>query len=81
MIATIRNKQSNKYKAFIDASVTLPVEMCLTDFKLEIFHGDYTLTNKIKTHLTESYLSIAYSSGGESMREYLETQKRYNKEL
>lgn len=75
MIATIRNKQSNKYKAFFDISDTLPLEMCLTDFKLECFFGDY-LTNNIKTHLT-----VAYSSGGESMREYLETQKRYNKEL
>lgn len=76
MIATIRNKQSNKYKAFIDVTVIELLDMNLTDFKLERFYGDYMPTNKIKTHLT-----VAYSSGGESMREYLETQKRYNKEL
>lgn len=68
MIVTIRNKQSNKYKAFIDVQdiVTLDMYLYLTDFKLECFYGDYTLTNKIKTHLT-----VAFSSGGESMREYL----------
>lgn len=70
MIVTIRNKQSNKYKTFIDVSHTVPLEMYLTDFKQECFYGDYSLN---KTHLT-----VAYSSGGESMREYLETQKRYN---
>lgn len=75
MIITIRNKQSNKYKAFIDVSATVPLEMYLTDFKPECFYGDYSRMNN-KTHLT-----VAYSSGGESMREYLVTQKRYNKEL
>lgn len=54
----------------------LLADMMMKDYKMEQIFKQYSENDIIWLHIT-----MTFSSGGESMREYLETQKRYNKEL
>lgn len=79
IIATVRNKQTGGYYTFYGHEQDIALSKAIKAFDLnDKLEFSYTYTKYTVDGGGNVFLSLSYSSGGESMREYLETQKRYN---